>query len=403
MLFTLKKFCCSCFLFFTIQLLSKPVSNNLHSHRTRRKKGSPDERSTIVLVDDNRGSLLSGNTVLAGTYNVFTAHSGEQLLNMLKTHTPDLILLDIEMPDMDGFEVIKILKSQKATKSIPVIFLTGTTDEQQEITGLSLGAVDYITKPFSPPLLLKRIETHLLIDSQKRELAAQRRKLINNNKNLQRTVVEKAEMVIELQEAIVSVFAELIECRDDTTGGHVGRMQNYLHVFFVALLDNELYKDEVASWNIALILQSAHLHDVGKIGIKDHVLLKPGKLTAEEFEIIKTHVEFGETVIDKIKEKTTEKEFLEQAKTMISSHHEKWDGSGYPRGLKGTEIPLQGRMMAIVDVYDALTSDRPYKKAYSHEEALKIISDGSGTHFEPELVAVFMSISDRMGELTLPR
>ena len=361
--------------------------------------GSVKKRKTIVWVDDNKTSLMMGHALLAGTYSVFTINSGANLLSLLEAHTPDLILLDIAMPEMNGFDVIKILKNQESTKNIPVIFLTASIDEEKEIAGLSLGAVDYITKPFSPPRLLKRIETHLLVDSQKRELEAQQKELIAFNARLQRLAIQKTEAIVELQEAIVSVFAELIECRDDSTGGHVGRMQRYLQEFFVALLDHDFYKEEVSAWNIALILQSAHLHDVGKIGIRDNILLKPGKLTEEEFKIIKTHVEFGETVIDKIMKKTSEKEFLAQARIMITSHHEKWDGSGYPRGLKGNEIPLQGRLMAIVDVYDALTSERPYKEAYPHQEAIKIIADGSGTHFDPNLVDVFLSISDRMVEI----
>jgi putative two-component system response regulator len=312
-----------------------------------------------------------------------------------------MILLDIMMPVMDGFEVIKILKKREKTKDVPVIFLTGTTDVETEIVGLSLGAVDYVKKPFSPPLLLKRIETHLLVDSQQRELIARQLELLEFNADLQLLAIDKTETIVDLQESILSVFAELIECRDDITGGHVGRMQSYLQEFFIALLNHELYEEDVASWNIALILQSAHLHDVGKIGIRDCVLLKPGRLTEDEFEVIKTHVEFGESVINKIIANTRDSEFLEQARIMISSHHEKWDGSGYPRGLKGYEIPLQGRMMAIVDVYDALTSERPYKEACSHEQALQIIVEGSGTHFDPGLVAIFLGISDKIGEMAM--
>jgi len=372
------------------------MSSNRGSNRISRKQGFTGERKTVALVDDNPASLIAGKAVLAGTYNVLTANSGASLLEMLEEHIPNLILLEIGLPDMDGIEIIKILKNQKATKSIPVIFLTGATDEQQELQGLSLGAVDYITKPFSPTRLLKHIETHLLLDSQKRELATQKKKLLKSNRTLHQMVVDKSVTVVELQEAIVSVFSELIECRDHTTGGHVERIQRFLYLLLVALLDHELYQEEVSSWNIALILQSALLHDVGKIGIRDYILLKPDKLTEEEFEIIKTHVEFGGTIIDKIITKTSETTFLEQARVLITSHHEKWDGTGYPSGLKGKEIPLQGRAMAIVDVYDALTAERPYKKAYSHEQAMQIIVNGSGKHFDPELVTVFLTISEQI-------
>ena len=358
-------------------------------------------RKTIVLVDDDVTGLRVGKAALEKTYNVFTANSSQGLFKILAKRTPNLILLDIGLPDRDGFEIIKILKNNEATRDIPVIFLTGYIDEEKELLGLTLGAVDYITKPFSPPRLLKHIETHLLVDSQKRKLRARQQELLKFNADLQLLTVQKTEAIVELQEAIINVFAELIECRDQNTGGHVGRVQNFLHEFLVALLNHDAYKEEVSEWNIALILQSAHLHDVGKIGIRDFILLKPEKLTDEEFEIVKTHVRFGEAVIDKILNITVEKKFLEQAKIMIATHHEKWDGSGYPRGLKGTEIALQGRLMAIVDVYDAITSDRPYKEACSHEEALQIIANGNGTHFDPELVSIFLSISDNIREAAL--
>ena len=377
------------------------MPHNIHSNQASQSKGSDNVRKTVVLVDDDAASLTAGKATLEKIYNVLTVNSSRGLLKILKTKTPDLILLDIGMPVMDGFEVIKILKDKESTKEIPVIFLTGFIDEEKELLGLSLGAVDYITKPFSPPRLLKRIETHLLADSQKRELRSRELALIEFNADLQLLAIQKTEAIVELQEAIISVFAELIECRDQTTGGHVGRVQKFMQEFLIALLNHDAYKEEVSSWNIALILQSAHLHDVGKIGIRDCILLKPGRLTKEEFEIVKTHVRFGEAVIDKILKITVEKAFLEQAKIMIATHHEKWDGSGYPRGLKGKEIALQGRLMAIVDVYDALTSNRPYKEAYVHEEALKIIANGSGTHFDPELVSVFLSISENIHEVAL--
>jgi len=376
------------------------VSNILLPNRIKRKK-SNRKRKTIALVDDSPASLLASQFVLTESYNVLTACSGEDLLKMLEEHIPDLILLDIEMPGIDGLEVIKILKKQKATKSIPVIILAKSVDEKQEIEALSLGAIDYMSKPFSPIRLLKRIEMHLLLDAHKRELVIQRKALLHSNHSLHRMVVEKAVTVVELQEAIVSVFSELIECRDHTTGGHVERIQRFLYLLLTALLDHELYQEEVSKWNLALILQSALLHDVGKIGIRDHILLKPDKLTQEEFEIVKTHVDFGGDIIDKIMKKTSETLFLEHALVLITSHHEKWDGSGYPRGLKGYEIPLQGRAMAIVDVYDALTAERPYKKAYSHEQAVQMIAEGSGTHFDPDLVTVFMNIADQIHAIAL--
>lgn len=346
-----------------------------------------NNRKTIFLVDDNLTNLTLGKNALAEHYNVFTLNSGARLLKMLEKNIPDIILLDVEMPEMDGYEVIKKLKAQKETANIPVIFLTAKTDGQSELLGLSLGAIDYITKPFTPSLLLKRIEVHLLLEAQRLELE-------KYNSDLQKLVAEKTDMVVELKNAILKTMAELVECRDDVTGAHIERTQGYLAIMLDALIKFGVYADEVKEWDIELVLQSAQLHDVGKIHIKDSILNKPGKLTAEEFEEIKTHTVYGEEVIERIKRRTSDRQFLEYAKTLIGSHHEKWDGSGYPHGLQGEEIPLLGRLMAIADVYDALVSERPYKNAYSHEEAVDIILKGRGTHFDPELIDLFVKVSD---------
>jgi len=352
-----------------------------------------EKRSTIFLVDDNITNLTMGRNVLAKHYSVATVDSGERLLKMLEKAIPDMILLDVEMPEMDGYEVIKIIKSKNETKNIPVIFLTAKTDGDSELEGLSLGAIDYITKPFSPPLLLRRIETHLLVESQRMEL-------LNYNKNLQNLVEAKTKTVLELQNAILKAMAELVESRDDITGKHIERTQGYLGLLIDATSSRGLHSEEMNNWNMDLVLRSSQLHDVGKIAVKDEILKKNGKLTEEEFAEIKKHPFCGEEIIEKIKHNTTEHEFLEHAKIFAGSHHEKWDGSGYPKGLKGQEIPLQGRLMAIADVYDALVSERPYKKAFSHEDAVKIISENSGTHFDPDLVSVFLEISDKFNETT---
>jgi len=351
------------------------------------------ERKTIFLVDDNLTNLTVGKTALTEHYNVFTLNSGEKLLKMLEKNIPDLILLDIEMPEMNGYEVLKIIKNKEETKNIPVIFLTARDDVEGELEGLSLGAIDYITKPFSPVLLLKRIETHLLVESQKKEL-------LNYNRNLEEIVEKKTESVLELQNAILKTVAELVEFRDNTTGGHIERTTSYLCILLDALAVIGLYEEELSSWDLKLVLQSAQLHDVGKIGIRDNILQKPGKLTDEEFNEIKKHTTIGKEIIEKIKRKTSERTFLDHAEIFAATHHEKWDGSGYPKGLKGNEIPLQGRLMAIVDVYDALVSDRPYKKAFSHEDAVHIISAGKGTHFEPALVDLFLKVADQFNNFT---
>jgi putative two-component system response regulator len=350
------------------------------------------KRKTIFLVDDNITNLTMGRNVLAKHYNVATVDSGERMLKMLEKTIPDMILLDVEMPEMNGYDAIKIIKSKEETQNIPVIFLTAKSDSDSELEGLSLGAIDYIIKPFSPPLLLKRIEVHLLVESQRKEL-------LNYNKNLQSLVEAKTKTVLELQNAILKAMAELVENRDDITGKHVERTQSYLGLLLNAILKRGLYAEEMRNWDIDLVLQSSQLHDVGKIAVKDEILKKNGKLTKEEFAEIKKHPTCGEEIIEKIKQNTTEHEFLEHARIFAVAHHEKWDGGGYPNGLKGKEIPLQGRLMAIADVYDALVSDRPYKKAFLHEEAVKIISDSIGTHFDPDLVDIFLEISDKFNEV----
>ena len=344
------------------------------------------QKKNIFLVDDDPTNLTCGKNALGELYNAFTFNSSQRFFKMLENTIPDLILLDVEMPEMSGYEIIKILKSNRKTANIPVIFLTAKNDYDNELEGLSLGAVDYIKKPFSAALLLKRLEIHL--------------KLVDFNHNLQEMVEEKTKNVLMLQNAILKVMAELVECRDDITGGHIERTQNYLAVLIGAMIENKLYEQEISQWNIKLVLRSAQLHDVGKIAISDNILNKPGKLTEEEFETMKTHTTFGEKIIDKVKQETTGgQEFLNHAGIFAATHHEKWDGSGYPKGLKGEEIPLEGRLMAIADVYDALVCERPYKKAFSHEDAVKIITDGKGKHFAPDLVDLFLSVAEKFEEI----
>ena len=351
-------------------------------------------QKTIFLVDDDLTNLTSGENALKEHYNVFTMNSGFRLLNMLESHIPDLILLDIEMPEMDGYETIKLLKSREETRHIPIIFLTVHNDAESELKGLSLGAIDYIIKPFSLPLLLKRIEVHLLVESQ-------RKQLVNYKDNLQVMVDTRTKTVVELKNAFLKMMAELVEYRDDTTGGHIGRTQYYMSLLLDSIKEQDLYKEEIASWDKELILLSAQLHDIGKIAIKDRILQKPSKLSEGEFEEIKLHVTIGEKLIEKIKKNTTERAFLDQARIMVATHHEKWDGSGYPRGLAGEEIPLQGRLMAIADVYDALVSERPYKRAFSHAEAVDTIAHEKGKHFDPSLVDLFLSIADKFSEVSM--
>ncbi|MCL2705992.1 MAG: response regulator [Spirochaetaceae bacterium] len=360
-----------------------------------------NEKSLIILVDDNPANLRIGKNVLSEKYYVATAPSAEKLFTLLETNYPAMILLDIDMPGMNGYETIKILKSKKETQSIPVIFVTAKAESDNELEGLSLGAIDYITKPFQPTLLLKRIEMHLLVEIQRRTLKVQTAELQYFNNNLQKLVDEKTHSILELQNAFLRTIAELVECRDDITGGHIERTQYGIKLLLEEINKNAFYREETKDWNVNLLLQSSQLHDVGKISISDNLLKKPGKLSKEEFEEMKNHTKFGEQIIEKIESLSKESVFLKYAKIFAAYHHEKWDGSGYPHGLKGNEIPLLGRIMAIADVYDALVSVRPYKNAFTHEESVQIIIDGSGTQFDPELVKAFTHVAKQFRSQTI--
>jgi len=266
---------------------------------------------------------------------------------------------------------------------IPVIFLTGKINPEHEIKGLNLGAVDYITKPFSRELLLKRIDLHVLFERQKQEL-------MKHNLTLEGEVEKKTRTVMELQSAILKAIAELVECRDNVTGDHIGRTQYALSLLIKLMIKNGVYLEQLSVLDIPLLIMSSQLHDVGKISIKDSILMKRGKLEPDEFEEMKMHTIYGADIIRKIESKTSDNEFLHYAEICAGTHHERWDGQGYPNGLVGEEIPLQGRLMAIVDVYDALVSDRPYKSAFDHKEAIDIIKDSLGTQFDPVIGQVFV-------------
>jgi putative two-component system response regulator len=348
-------------------------------------------RSTIIMVDDNLSNLTQGKKILQAHYKVFPAPSAAKLFQTLENVLPDLILLDIEMPEMNGYEAIKKLKADSRYTEIPVIFLTALGEESNEVEGFDLGAVDYVTKPFSPTLLLKRIAKEILIVRQKRELK-------DYADNLEHKVREKTAEVFNLQNAVLATVADLVEFRDNPTGGHVTRTMLYLKSLTEELTREGIYADIVKEWNMDFFLPSAQLHDVGKIAITDLILNKPDKLTNEEFEIMKTHVIIGVRAIEKIMSNAAEHAFLRHALQIAGTHHEKWNGAGYPYALKEDKIPLEGRLMAIADVYDALISERPYKKAFTHEEACKIIEEGAGTHFDPVLVGVFRNVKNEFAK-----
>jgi len=328
---------------------------------------------TIFVVDDNQTNLIAAKTALTGIYKSFALQSAAGMFKLAEKIMPDLILLDIDMPEMDGFEAMKLLKADKKLKSVPVVFLTSRNDVEAEIRGFEMGALDFINKPFSPPVLTRRIATHIETD---------------------RLIKESQQALREIHNATISVIANMVENRDKVTGGHVERTQIYLGLIINELVSSGIYADEISTWDMDLLIPSAQLHDVGKISISDIILNKPGKLTDDEFNLMKTHCAVGEDIIDHIISKTSDDAFLLHAKRFAGCHHEKWDGLGYPRGLSGADIPLEGRIMAVVDVYDALVSERPYKKPFSHEQAVEIVKGGAGTHFDPRVADAFMKIEN---------
>jgi len=342
---------------------------------------------TVFVVDDNDTNLSMAKEALRDHYRVMTVPSAAKMFKLLEKVTPDLILLDIEMPEMNGFEALQRLKGNPEYADIPVVFLTSMTDASAEVHGFQLGVIDFITKPFSAPVLHNRIKTHLDIDEIIREKTSQLQK-----KTLQ---------LQNLQNAIIFSFADMVENRDVETGGHVERTATYIHLLTDAAAKQGRYTSEINKLDLDLFVSSARLHDVGKIVISDIILNKPGKLTEEEFLIMKTHTTEGMRIIDGISARTDDVEFLRNAKLFAGHHHERWDGHGYPRGLSGTDIPIQGRLMAVADVYDALVSRRPYKEPFSQEDAVSIIEENAGTQFDPIIIEAFDMVKDQFEAINL--
>ena len=335
---------------------------------------------TIFVVDDSITNLAAAAETLEDSYRVLTMTSATKMFSMLKQIIPSLILLDIEMPGINGMDALRLLKSDPEHVHIPVIFLTSVNDVEVETRGFENGAFDFIPKPFSPPVLKSRIKACIDIDSL---VKGRTEELLRRTAQLER-----------LRGDIIIVLADLIESRDKNTGGHIERVKFYTKNLIEAMIKKGVYREEMKDWDLELVYISTKMHDIGKIAISDSILNKPGKLTFDEFEIIKTHVKEGVRIIEEIAEKTEYADFLKSAHMFAAYHHEKWDGTGYPYKLSGEDIPLQGRIMALVDVYDALTSVRPYKVALPAEDAAKIINKGSGSHFDPAIVDVFNGITD---------
>ncbi|HEY0844629.1 MAG TPA: two-component system response regulator [Noviherbaspirillum sp.] len=354
------------------------------------------QKPTVLLVDDTPDNIALLSALLKDKYKVKIATNGVKALQIATVPPyPDLILLDVMMPEMDGHEACRRLKASPDTAEIPVIFLTAKIQPEDEEFGLSLGAVDYITKPISPPIVLARVATQL-------SLKRARQMLKEQNAHLEDLVAERTRQLAQMQEAIIIAMASLAETRDNETGNHIRRTQAYMKALAEQLRRHPRFAAVLTDENIELLYKSAPLHDLGKVGVPDHILLKPGKLDPQEFEIMKLHTVYGRDAILAVEGHLGGSNgFLAFAREIAYSHQEKWDGSGYPEGLAGDAIPVSARLMAVADVYDALISRRVYKKPYSHEEAVGMMTQQRGRHFDPDILDAFLQIEQKFRDIAL--
>ena len=343
---------------------------------------------SILVVDDDATNLRMLHEILTPAYKVYAAPSGERAMRFLERQHPDLILLDVEMPGLNGYQVIKMLKDNPVLASIPVLFLTAQEGHDKEETALRLGAVDYILKPITAGVVLARVNLHMELEIYR--------------KRLETLVSQKTAQLNRTQDSILDILAGVTAWRDSGTGGHIARTTAYSQII-VECLQGKNHRNYIITPEYGQnIIKSSKLHDIGKVAISDGILLKPGKLTNYEFDEIKKHTTFGARMIDDaIEDLGDVSSFLRVAREIVVGHHEWWDGSGYPKSLSGDEIPISGRVMAIADIYDSLTSERPYKGALSHDEAMKIILDETGTHFDPLLIYMLRDIFPRFEDIAL--
>ena len=352
-------------------------------------------KGKILIVDDESFYIDVLVDLLKDDYKVIVAKDGESALKRATSNAPpDLVLLDILMPGMDGYEVCRRLKANPATWDIPVIFLTVKSEVDDEIKGFELGAADYITKPMSPPIVKARANTHLALDKARRQLETQ-------NKILEHRVRERTREIQQTQDVAIYCLASLAETRDNETGNHIRRTQHYVKILADYLRDHPHYRRQINSTFIELLYKSAPLHDIGKVGVPDRILMSPNKLKGDDWDEMKRHVEHGRNAILIAEEELGSTSFLRLAREIVYSHHERWDGTGYPRGLQGDAIPLSGQLMAIADVYDALISKRVYKEPLPHHEAVMIIQEGRGSQFAPDLVDTFTVLQDEFHNIAL--
>ena len=351
------------------------------------------EKSTIMVVDDTPANLKLLQEVLqAKNYRVLAFPGGTMALNAATKNPPDLILLDINMPGMGGFEVCERLKADEILKGIPVLFISALTETTDKVKAFSVGGVDYLTKPFQSEEVHARVETHLRLRRLQLELE-------KHNLHLEDLVKEKVAEISDSQLATIVALARLAESRDDDTGDHIEHTRIFCKVLAEKLRGKPCYAGSVDDTFIKNIYHASPLHDIGKVGISDNILLKPGKLTPEEFDIMKTHALIGANTLQAACSKYPRNAFLNMGIAIARSHHEKWDGSGYPDGLAGEDIPLSARIMAVADAYDALRSKRPYKPPFTHEKGCAIIMEAAGRHFDPAVIDAFRAVESEFAEI----
>lgn len=351
-------------------------------------------KGNILVVDDTKENLDMLSIFLASNgYFVRPVPNGKMAIKACEIEPPDLILLDINMPGMNGYEVARHLKNNPVLREIPIIFVSGFHEEKNIVRGFESGSVDYITKPFRVNELLARIETHLKLYRTQRELKYY-------TDHLEKLVSQQVAMLTKSYKATIFAMAKLAEYRDDETGKHIERVRSYARAISKRIAEKTIYKESVNEAFVYCIFEAAPLHDIGKVAIPDKILLKPGPLSHEEMEIMKRHTVIGASVLMEVKEKCGSNEFLTMSVDIAMSHHERWDGAGYPKKLKGSAIPLPARIVAIADVYDALRSKRPYKEPVTHENAVKIILNERGKQFDPVIVDAFFDINELIEEIS---
>lgn len=341
---------------------------------------------TILIVDDATFQLDLMVDLLGSKYDVIATKNGHEVMNIVKTENPDLILLDIVMPELSGFEIAGLLKKNKY--ETPIMFISSLSDQDTKVKAFNLGCVDYLTKPIIENELLVRIRNHL-------DLRFANQRIHHYNTILEMEVRKRTEELIAVRSMTIVNMCTLAEARDEETGKHIIRTQEYVRAIARNLQRNGRFLDELTDKYILTLVESAPLHDIGKVAIPDHILLKPSKLTPEEFEIMKTHTTIGNnTLLKNIEDLQDNRYFLEMAAEIAYCHHERWNGTGYPRGLQGEKIPLSARIMTLADIYDALTSKRCYKEAFTHEAAKEVLLSEIGKAFDSRIVEAFIEVED---------